>query len=439
MACDGVGAAEMALRGVADGGGACGPPQPGALGTLARGVALARRAARGALETGLLAPSGVPAPRGSYVPLVVGHPSAPLSASEVLAALAACAALMVAVLFVARRALEAVAGAVLPARCGRATRRKWARAAIEALYYGANIVLTVAMLSREGLWRWCFDFATPAEEHNSLYSHGFSPSAPPALVFLVLLEGAWYAAQIAHVSHGRFVSGEARSDWREMLAHHAVALGLVAMVCINGHWRLAPPLTLAHNISDPPLHVAKLFKYSAVEPHATVLFGIFVLVFFVSRLVYYPALILNALYHYHAGIYQMESERTWMEIAGICTMSALVPIHIFWFGLIVRMIFRLFAGTMDADIRSDDDEAEHQEGDARQRADVELLRQKRRAGQRASRSGANLKATRSGVLAGDVDVVPVEDAAEGAPAAEHGDAEFTNVEGGERKLFRRHA
>ena len=94
---------------------------------------------------------------------------------------------------------------------------------------------------------------------------------------------------------------------------------------------------------------------------------------------------------------------------------------------------------MDADIRSDDDEAEHQEGDARQRADVERLRQKRRAGQRASRSGANLKATRSGVLAGDVDVVPVEDAAEGAPAAEHGDAEFTNVEGGERKLLRRHA
>ena len=162
-----------------------------------------------------------------------------------------------------------------------------------------------------------------------------------------------------------------------MIVHHMVALGLVVAVCTTGHWRLAPPLWLAHNLSDPPLHVAKLLKYSAVEPLASTLFGVFVLVFFTSRLLYYPSLIANALHTYAteiggAGVYMVHTQRTWLEIAGIGVMCALVPIHIFWFGLIVRMIARLLKGTMDADIRSDDDvESEEEEPQRRARRGTE--------------------------------------------------------------------
>ena len=66
--------------------------------------------------------------------------------------------------------------------------------------------------------------------------------------------------------------------------HHVVALGLVVAVCTTG--TEACPLWLAHNLSDPPLHVAKLLKYSAWSLAST-LFGVFVLVFFTSRLLYY--------------------------------------------------------------------------------------------------------------------------------------------------------
>ena len=52
---------------------------------------------------------------------------------------------------------------------------------------------------------------------------------------------------------------------------------------------------MLHNVSDVFLHGAKLVNYLKKDSLADIGFGLFVITFFITRLLYYPLLIFNSL------------------------------------------------------------------------------------------------------------------------------------------------
>jgi len=193
-----------------------------------------------------------------------------------------------------------------------------------------------------------------------------------------MIETAWYLSSIMLLI---FVDAR-KKDFLEMVVHHIVTIVLLVVSVQVKHVKIGCIIYMLHNISDVFLHSAKLVNYLDYKKAADVLFGTFVIVFFITRLVLYPLFVLNTCVReglYYEGFLpwpedetpRMEHSRH--EWALVALLSALIPIHVYWFGLIVRMIIRMIVtkSSVENDIRSDDeDEAEYDEEDKSDAQDV---------------------------------------------------------------------
>lgn len=150
-----------------------------------------------------------------------------------------------------------------------------------------------------------------------------------------------------------------RSDSLEMIIHHLTTIALVLISHLTSFYRIGCTIFFLHDISDVFLESAKCFNYASkakgrkwASTVSDVLFAIFAISFFVLRLVIYPKL----------AVYSMivESKEMLGDWIGYYIISALLSIlvclHVFWFTLICRMIYRLLTSGIEKDERSDDEE-----------------------------------------------------------------------------------
>ncbi|CAK0795279.1 unnamed protein product, partial [Prorocentrum cordatum] len=214
----------------------------------------------------------------------------------------------------------------------------------EAVYFAIQVFVNYRLFGGAS-WYWPSSWGLLMAEVGKETLRG--ESAPPLyhctreMRTYYLLEFGWYSMCLVVLFFKK-----RRSDFLEMLAHHAITSVLVFTSYSYGYLRVGVVVMNLHNLFDPLLNVAKCCHYAFKGPlHilADVSFGLGAVVFLVSRLVLYPLAI------YHVWLYLFASrvfaspgaQPAWAATADqwacLVLLCMLYPIHLFWFYLILKV------------------------------------------------------------------------------------------------------
>ena len=187
-----------------------------------------------------------------------------------------------------------------------------------------------------------------------------------------------------------------RKDKREMLLHHFSTVFLIGISYAYGFTRVGGIIMLLLDPADVPLHVAKLFKYVAdarkIELNkkrsgrsnnnramatqraitvgkrcqfmADVLFGVFMVTFFITRLVMYPYVVYSS--HFECRKF-VNVERNLALLIGywscIVLLYIVLALQAYWFYLILKVAIKVVTKGEAEDVRSDDEGEDEDEDD----------------------------------------------------------------------------
>ncbi|KAG8014063.1 Ceramide synthase 2 [Nibea albiflora] len=151
-----------------------------------------------------------------------------------------------------------------------------------------------------------------------------------------------------------------RKDFKEQVIHHLATIFLL-IFSYCGNWiRIGTLIMVLHDCSDVLLEAAKMFNYgTGWRGMCNTLFVVFTLAFFVTRLVIFPSKIIH-----NTLTRSMEMfEPCFIYYLFNTLLMVLQALHIFWFGIILRMVYKLLEGKMNKDERSDEESAPEEEED----------------------------------------------------------------------------
>jgi hypothetical protein len=187
--------------------------------------------------------------------------------------------------------------------------------------------------SRGWVWLWSFDAA-----FNHVPDLYRNPDRIDVDIYLFyMFQMAFYVHSIwAHA----FGAETKRDDFLQMLLHHFVTLGLLfasfSMRFVAG----GTLIVVVHDSADLVFEIAKQLIYTGHETAANIVFGIWVLVWFLTRLLYFPFYIVRGC------IWENVARIGWYPTYAFkaITLVVLLALHVFWTTLIVRMIVRMLTG-----------------------------------------------------------------------------------------------
>ena len=170
----------------------------------------------------------------------------------------------------------------------------------------------------------------------------------------------YYHVQLGAYLHQLLWTEVTRSDAVEMILHHLTTILLLVFSFITNHTRVGSSILLLHDSSDVFLESAKVFNYtSKAKGHdwakicCDIFFACFAVTFLVTRLVIFPRYIIFSVFFEAPNHFGTEWAGFWF----FCMLLVILQIlHIFWFYLIAKMIYRLLSTGIEKDERSDDDE-----------------------------------------------------------------------------------
>mmetsp|Transcript_1641 Transcript_1641/g.2883 ORF Transcript_1641/g.2883 Transcript_1641/m.2883 type:complete len:406 (+) Transcript_1641:3-1220(+) len=177
---------------------------------------------------------------------------------------------------------------------------------------------------------------------------------------------SYYLMELGSYIHQLLWTDVSRSDSVEMMAHHIITILLISFSYVFSFMRIGTIIMAIHDLPDVFLEAGKCMNYIGkakggkwMSPYTDVMFGIFATLFFVTRIVIYPYMVLTANTVCHKAFGEGNTP-SYLFFIGL--LAALQFLHWFWFYLIIRMAYRLLwlnGGTED--IRSDDDDEDELE------------------------------------------------------------------------------
>lgn len=177
----------------------------------------------------------------------------------------------------------------------------------------------------------------------------------------------YYQVELGAYIHQLFWTEVSRSDAYEMILHHVTTISLIVLSYLTNYTRVGTSILLLHDLADVFLESAKIFNYtSKAKGHewtkhlCDILFVCFAVTFFATRLVMYPRFIIYSVLFEAPDVFGIEWIGFWV-FAGL--LVVLQCLHIFWFYLIGKMVYRLITTGIEKDERSDDEEEVVIEGD----------------------------------------------------------------------------
>lgn len=196
----------------------------------------------------------------------------------------------------------------------------------------------------------------------------FDPYPPPTniLVDMYYMHAlGFYMAALVFL----MVYDSRRSDYNVLMLHHLVTLLLVTVSYYYNYVRAGVIILALHDLGDIFLYLATTLHKLGYAGADTFVFGIFAVVFYVSRLAALPRVNYGVMIESLSRViadptfnnWAMYFERALLHLAlfGIL-LNTLVLLHCYWFTLILRMIYReVFLGRKisdEGDIRSDDED-----------------------------------------------------------------------------------
>lgn len=248
-------------------------------------------------------------------------------------------------MFITVRTLQATVFSLLAKLAGLKTDKetaKFAEALREFSFYSLSLFLSWVCLGRES---WLYNL-------DEMWKYDRQYTVPAEFKALYFLEASWYLAGVISL----FLDAK-RKDFVEMTTHHLCTVVLLLLSFQQSHCRVGAVVWILHNLSDPFLQGAKLFNYLKLEPWSTISFVIFMLVFMVTRLLYYPCVIYSC--HFRGPGYFFNRNHSAPEHTLVGALTLLIPIHIYWFFLIIKVAQRAIAGKIQDERSDSDDDDEH--------------------------------------------------------------------------------
>ena len=142
-----------------------------------------------------------------------------------------------------------------------------------------------------------------------------------------------------------------RSDAVEMIIHHITTLLLLILSHISNLHHIGCITLILHDISDVFLESAKCCNYISKTPPNKMVFGqisdglfaIFAITFFITRLILFPILCVYPLVM-QSTIYMNGTSVLYYILSSLYIV--LLCLHVFWFYLIAKMIYKLLTTGM---------------------------------------------------------------------------------------------
>lgn len=167
---------------------------------------------------------------------------------------------------------------------------------------------------------------------------------PTEIFWYYAIELAYYFSELFWIFHG-----VRRSDFKVLLVHHMATIGLLIFSYLINHHRIGSLVLVVHDIADCWMEGAKLFKYIKKHTVSEVLFAVFLLIWIVTRLTYFPFWIIYNILEWHTTVYP-----TYVII--VSWLFILQAMHIYWFYLIIKIAVTIKTkGNVARDCRSDSD------------------------------------------------------------------------------------
>ncbi|XP_020500115.1 ceramide synthase 2-like [Labrus bergylta] len=143
-----------------------------------------------------------------------------------------------------------------------------------------------------------------------------------------------------------------RKDFKEQVIHHLATIFLLSFsYCVN-YIRIGTLVMLLHDSSDILLESAKMFNYgSGWRRTCDTLFIVFAVVFLVTRLVVFPSKIIHTTLVLSMEVFEPFVGYYFFNVL----LMVLQALHIFWAGLILRMVYKFLKGKLEKDERSDEE------------------------------------------------------------------------------------
>ncbi|XP_074056511.1 ceramide synthase 4-like [Macrotis lagotis] len=212
----------------------------------------------------------------------------------------------------------------------------------------------------EACWKFVFYFSSffgglltiynePWFWKSELCWDGF-PKQPlkPGIYWWYLLELGLYISMML-----TFAFDVKRKDFKEQIIHHSSTIILICHSYFSNYLRIGTLVMLIHDVSDIFLEMGKMLKYAQWEKSSKVIFIIFTLIFFISRLFVFPYKVLYTTY-YSSMVNHKPFFGYYFTNGFLMILQAL---NIFWSSLILHMFFKVcIMGQMQNDVRSDVEE-----------------------------------------------------------------------------------
>ncbi|XP_015778470.1 PREDICTED: ceramide synthase 6-like [Acropora digitifera] len=175
--------------------------------------------------------------------------------------------------------------------------------------------------------------------------HGSHPLTDEIYLYYLVEVGFYLSLKIS-----LFVDVK-RKDFWQMVIHHIVTTILLVLSYNTGFFRIGCVIILLHDVSDVFLESSKVLHYAKWDLTTTIGFVLFAVVFYMTRLVYYPFWVLYTVYYSrdYCGPY-----KAWLSF--LILLLCLQVLHIMWahaIGVVAKM--SLTGGSFTGDIRSDEE------------------------------------------------------------------------------------
>ncbi|KAM4556815.1 ceramide synthase 2-like isoform 1-T1 [Fundulus diaphanus] len=224
--------------------------------------------------------------------------------------------------------------------------KKFAEAAWRFFFYLSAFIAGLTSLINKP-WFW--------DQRECWRNYPFQP-LERAHFWYYMLELGFYGSLLLRIS-----VDVKRKDFKEQVIHHLATIFLLSFSYCANYIRIGTLVMLLHDSSDILLESAKMFNYGAGwRKTCDSLFVVFAVVFLVTRLVIFPSRIIHTTLLLSMEVFEPFAGYYFFNVL----LMVLQALHIFWAGLIIRMVCKFFKGKLEKDERSDEEsDAEVEEED----------------------------------------------------------------------------
>ncbi|KAI8595146.1 TLC domain-containing protein [Dissophora ornata] len=222
------------------------------------------------------------------------------------------------------------------------------------LYYSLSWAMGMYVLRNSPVWNsWSFWFKPAAFFEG--YPH---TQLPHIMLWYYYVQLAFWLQQI-FVLHVEVP----RKDFWALMAHHTVTLLLIGGSAISNFWRAGNAVFVVMDLADIILAFSKSIKYLGVSNRiCDGFFACFMISWLYTRHYLYGYILHAFMFTAYEMIpFELDigqgkwycRELAWLPILGLALLQILM---VYWFGLILRILFKILKGQSAEDDRSDDEQ-----------------------------------------------------------------------------------